>query len=436
MFSYYLKLALLALKRNRNLSILMVVAIAMGIGAAMTAMTVLHGYSTNPIPHRNEVLYAVQLDSWSAERTYDSDGRAPDQLTYKDAVALLERAPAAQQIAMYKVGLAVQPTRPELLPSNHLMRATGHAFFSMFDLQFASGSAWSAADDAGRARVTVLTESLARSLFGEEEAVGRMVTFGDEQYRVVGVVKPWRPQPKFYDLTNGSLNDSEDAYIPFTVAIDKQLGSSGNNNCFSDPPGPGWEGYLASDCIWIQFWAELPDRAARDAYMDFLNAYADEQAKLGRFPRTRNNHLHNVDEWLVVQEVVPQDNKIFVGVGFAFLLVCLINAVGLMLAKFLRRTGELAVRRALGASRKSLFAQHLTEAGLVGAIGGLLGIVLTWAGLLGVRTLSPVLERIAVLDTRMLLLLLGLSIGGAVLAGIYPAWRACRVMPAANLKSN
>jgi putative ABC transport system permease protein len=282
----------------------------------------------------------------------------------------------------------------------------------------------------------VLSEELAKSLFGAEDAVGKLVTFGDEQYRVTGVIAEWRPQPKFYDLTNGSLNPSESAYIPFTVAIDKQLGSSGNNNCFAEPPAPGWDGYLASDCIWLQFWAELPDESARGAYLDFLNAYADEQNKLGRFARTRNNHIHRVDEWMVNQEVVPEDNKIFVGVGFAFLLVCLINAVGLMLAKFLRRTGELAVRRALGASRKALFAQHLTEAGLVGVIGGVLGLLFTWLGLLGVRALSPGLSQIAVLDAGMLALLLTLAISGAVLAGVYPAWRACRVMPAANLKSN
>lgn len=434
MFGYYLKLAVLALKRHRNLSILMIVAIAVGIGASMTAMTVMHGYSNNPLSHRNEVVYAVQLDSWDPDRPFDGDG-APNQVTYKDAMALLERAPAQLQAAMYKVGMVVQPAREELLPTSHLMRATGRAFFPMFDVPFRSGGPWSAAEDASRARVTVLSDGLARTLFGDADPVGKNVTFGGEQYRVTGVLAPWRPQPKFYDVTNGALNTPEDAYIPFSVAIEKQMGSAGNNNCFSDP-GEGWESYLQSDCIWIQFWAELPDAAARDAYLDFVNGYADEQHKLGRFARTRNNHLHRVGDWLVEQEVVPQDNRIFVGVGFAFLLVCLINAVGLMLAKFLRRTGELAVRRALGASRRALFAQHLTEAGLVGLLGGVLGLLFTWGGLVGVRTLSPFLSHIAVLDASMLGLLLALSILGALLAGIYPAWRACKVMPAANLKSH
>jgi putative ABC transport system permease protein len=107
-----------------------------------------------------------------------------------------------------------------------------------------------------------------------------------------------------------------------------------------------------------------------------------------------------------------------------------------MLAKFLRRTCELAVRRALGASRRALFAQHLTEAGLIGLIGGLLGLAVTWFGLQGVRALSPNLEHLADLNAPMFGLLLLLAIGGTLLAGVYPALRACLVQPAANLKSN
>lgn len=435
MFFYYLKLAWLALKKHRNLSLLMIVAIGLGLGAAMTAMTVLNRFSGNPIPHKNDVLYAVQLDSWSPDNPYDEDGNAPDQLTYKDAVYLMENAPVERHTPMFKTGMAVQPTRAELAPSNQVMRATGADFFAMFDVPFAAGGPWTDADDATRARVVVLSDRLAKTLFGEEDAVGKTVTLNDEPFRVTGVLKPWRPLPKFFDVTNGALNTMEAAYLPFTTAIDKNLDSWGNNNCFSNP-GEGRAAYLQSDCIWIQYWAELPDAAAVASTLNFMNSYADAQQKLGRFPRNRNNHLRRVDDWLVNQDVVPSDTRVFAGVGFGFLLVCLINAVGLMLAKFLRRTSELAVRRALGASRRALFAQHLTEAGLIGMLGGLLGLLVTWAGLQGVRALSPSLEHLADLNTAMFGLLLVLAIGGTLIAGIYPALRACLVQPAANLKSN
>ena len=65
MFRYYLKLGALSIRANPALSVLMVLAIAIGIGACMTIVTVKHVMSDNPIAHKNDVLYHVQVDNWS-----------------------------------------------------------------------------------------------------------------------------------------------------------------------------------------------------------------------------------------------------------------------------------------------------------------------------------------------------------------------------------
>ena len=72
-------------------------------------------------------------------------------------------------------------------------------------------------------------------------------------------------------------------------------------------------------------------------------------------------------EWLEFHQVVPGDVRLQMWLAFGFLLVCLLNTVGLLLAKFLRRSGEIGVRRALGASRAEIFKQCLVEAGTIGA---------------------------------------------------------------------
>src|SRR5690606_10997221 len=72
-------------------------------------------------------------------------------------------------------------------------------------------------------------------------------------------------------------------------------------------------------------------------------------------------------------KVVPADVVMQLWLGFGFLLVCLLNTVGLLLAKFLRRSSEIGVRRALGASRAEIFKQCLVEAGTIGLAGGVLG---------------------------------------------------------------
>ena len=253
-------------------------------------------------------------------------------------------------------------------------------------------------------------------------------------YKVVGVLDKWPLRFTYYDLTNGPFRNMESWWIPFTTAIDLKQRSSGNNNCWKSPGGDGWDAYLESDCVWIQFWAQLDSPARLTEYHGFLDAYVNEQKKLGRFPRPLNNRLLDVNEWMANQKVVSNDVKVQVGLAFAFLIVCLVNTVGLLLAKFTRKSGEVGLRRALGASRNDVFQQFLIESGVVGATGGLIGLLLTWVGLIGVRALYPDLKTVATLDWSMIGMTVVLAIVAALLAGLYPTWRACRVQPAAQLK--
>ena len=143
----------------------------------------------------------------------------------------------------------------------------------------------------------------------------------------------------------------------------------------------------------MQYWVQLdtPEKAA--AYKHYLDNYSDQQHAAGRFERPTNVRLRNVMEWLDYSKVVPGDVRLQVWLAFGFLLVCLINTVGLLLAKFLRRSGEIGVRRALGASRRAIFAQCLVEAGTVGLAGGVLGLGLALLGLWAVRQQPVELRR-------------------------------------------
>jgi len=128
--------------------------------------------------------------------------------------------------------------------------------------------------------------------------------------------------------------------------------------------------------------------------------------------------------------------RILVLVSFSFLFVCLLNAMGLLLAKIMARSGEIGVRRALGANRRAVFVQCLIEAGVIGFAGGLLGLMLTLLGLLGLRTvLSENIARLTHLDLSDVGIALGLAVISTILAGLYPTWRAARVQPAWQLKA-
>jgi putative ABC transport system permease protein len=79
--------------------------------------------------------------------------------------------------------------------------------------------------------------------------------------------------------------------------------------------------------------------------------------------------------------VVGNDTKLSAWLAFGFLVLCLVNTIGLLLAKFSVRAAEVGIRRALGASRREIFRQFLIESAVVGLVGGVLGLVLAFGAL-------------------------------------------------------
>lgn len=253
-------------------------------------------------------------------------------------------------------------------------------------------------------------------------------------------MRPWSPTPRFYDLDTGPFNDTEDFYIPFTTAINREITSSGSENCQEVPAG-GWDAHLNSSCTWLQLWVELPTAAQVRSYKDFLYNYAAEQRRLGRFHWPPRVELRDVMDWLAYNNVVTGIVRVDAIIGAGFLVVCLVNALGLMLAKFASRTKELGLRRALGATRTNIFLQCITETAVVGLSGGLLGLGLTAAclfglrGLLGIDSQEEVYKNLFSLDVGMVLITLAVAVVTTICSGLYPTLRASRVQPALQLKT-
>jgi putative ABC transport system permease protein len=180
----------------------------------------------------------------------------------------------------------------------------------------------------------------------------------------------------------------------------------------------------------------LPTATDVAAYRTYLNNYASEQQRAGRFHWPAHTKIRDVREWLVYQHAVSDNFRILVLVSFSFLLVCLLNAMGLMLAKIMGRAGDIGVRRALGASRGAIFSQCLIEAGVVGLAGGLVGLVLTALGLMGLRSLvSENIGRLTHFSASDITIAIFLAVLATTLAGLYPTWRAAQVQPAWQLKA-
>ncbi len=444
MFGYYVKLAARSLGRSRGITALMVLAVALGIAVCVITLTVHHGMSSNPIWWKNDRLYAVTLDSWDPERPANAKQPAlpPPDLTWRDAAAITRSDIPQRSVRMYKsVGvLSAGDPASKARPEQVLARVTTADFFAMFEVPFRYGGGWKSAADTGPEPVVVLSEAMNEHFFGGADSVGKTIRWDDREYRVIGVLDHWHPAPKFYDVNNGAFDDPEDIYIPFGWSEALELRSAGNTNCWKPENIQSVADFLRSECVWIQAWVELPDAAARARMQAYLDNYVAGERRNGRFQRPDNNRLTPVDQWLADNEVVGNDSPMLVALAFAFFTVCLINTVGLLLAKFLGNASITGVRRALGASRRQVFLQHLTEAGLLATVGAVLGIVLAVGGLWALRVMyaSPSgagFTGLMHVDAWSLMVTVALAVGASLAAGLYPAWRVGRLAPAVYLKS-
>lgn len=435
MFSYYFKLGVRSLRRNPALTALMVLTLAVGVAASVSTLTILHMMSGNPIPHKSERLLVPHVDNGPVEGWVPSDGPNDNQLGYIDAANLLKSGQGERRTAMYGVMRPIEPPRTDIPAFNAAGLAPTRDFFAMFEVPFLHGQAWSDSDDERGADVVVLGRETAGKLFGEANPVGKQLRIGGFPYTVVGVADTWNPLPRYYRLIGGSrFGNGEEFFIPFSNALRHEMGHNGSMNC-SASRDAGFANLLSSECTWIQFWFETRTAAERAGLQSWLDNYADDQRKLGRLKRNAENKLYDVMEWMEHMKVVGKDSKLSAWLAFGFLLLCLVNTIGLLLAKFSVRAAEIGVRRALGASRRDVFRQFLIETGVVGLVGGVLGLALAFGALALIGMQSKGMAAVARMDWQMLVMTFVISVLAALAAGLLPTWRACQVTPAIQLKS-
>ena len=212
---------------------------------------------------------------------------------------------------------ALTPANPDLLPFQVQIRAAYADFFRHVRYAVSHGGAVERADDDARADVVVISpNSMTRSSAAQIPSA-RPSNLDNHEYRVVGVLGRWEPIPKFYDLNNNTYGKSAEVYLPFTRAIDGQMPSLGQQQLQRPiTVEPGWAGRLHSECVWLQFWAELPTAADVEHYRTFLNNYAAEQQRAGRFTWPAHTRIRDVRDWLVYQQAVSEEVRILVLVSF------------------------------------------------------------------------------------------------------------------------
>lgn len=440
MWGYYIALALRGSVRSKALTALVVALLAFGVSACMVSYAVFRATSSDPIPSSSSWLYVPQIDNFGPSKYSDEP---PDTLSYTDAVALWKARKADRQTLVYPAKWHVESDNRSFPAMSMSGDAVTADFFSMFDVPFRFGSGWTSSDDTRHAAVAVISSRLNKKLFGGQDSVGQEVRLDGKIFRIVAVLDDWNPKPRFFDVANlgplSAFDDTGDIYIPFTRAIDTKKPPK-YDYCPSYATDLGisnWDKYLSSECVWIAAWVELPTHADVTRYREYLYNYAEQQQRLGRFSWPPDVRLRNLMDWMAYEHVTPKVSTLSMLVSASFLLIVLVNVIGLMLARFMRRAPEIGIRRALGASRATIYRQFLVEGATIGVAGGLLGVALTLLGLWGAGALfEPNIARLVHVDTSLIVLTVLLAVTATVISALYPTWRAGRIQPAWQIKIN
>ena len=441
MWGYYVALALRSSLRSKALTALVITLLAVGVAAYMVSYAVFRATTSDPLPNRSSRLYVPLIDNFGPSFNYE--GEPPYSLSYIDALALWRARKASRLTLLYPTKWQVESDDP-LVPA---MSMTGDAvtgdFFTMFDVPFRFGAGWTANDDAQQATVAVISRHLNDVLFDGKNSVGQAIRLDGQLFRIGGVLDSWNPRPRFFDISSfnnqHAFDDAGDVYIPLARATDMKKDSP-FPNCPTESQGfdkSNWDAYLHSECVRINAWVELATSADVERYREYLRNYAGEQQRLGRFSWSPNIRLRNMTDWLAYEDVTPRASSLSILVSASFLLIVLVNVVGLMLARFMRRAPEIGIRRALGASRAAIYRQFLIEAATVGVVGGLLGVALTLLGVWGAGGLfEPNIARLVRGDASLISLTVLLAVAATVVSALYPTWRAAQTQPAWQIKIN
>jgi putative ABC transport system permease protein len=442
MLGYDLWLAWRSVRRNPVLTALIVAGIALGVGVSTTFIAVYHLLAQDPLPHKSDRLFYVRMDSWDPHSPHPHPSAIPPQMTYRDVRAVMRSDIPRRQTASFFARLFVYPESARQRPSRETVRLTFGDFFPMFDVPFRYGAGWGRAADERPEPVAVLSADLNDRLFGGADSVGRRLRVADREFTVVGVLAPWRPRVRFYDMTGMAIAQPEDLYLPFNWVEPMEIRSGGNRDNWTTVPGDDSDSFAerlnATESTWVQLWVELDSPARRAEYEDFLDAYALDQKRLGRFQRPLDNRATSLTELIDEWNIVPPQARALAVISILFLIVASLNLIGLFMGKFLARAPVVGVRRALGATRAAIFREHLIECEVVGLAGGVIGLLLSMGILVllsrGMASLVAA-DRYFRLDPPMIAAGVLLSLVAGAIAGVYPSWRVCSLPPAEHLKA-
>jgi putative ABC transport system permease protein len=320
-------------------------------------------------------------------------------ITLDDARAI-SQVPGIRAVTVYSGTSAPVSYRARFL-SGVSVRAYSANWIDVDGGEITSGRSFTPTEDASAARVAILNTKLAEDLFGVEDPVGRQVDVKGEPYEVIGVYKP----------AAGFMSGGDDPFLvtPYLTA----------------------ERGLGARREWVSLSVRPFPEVSRDDALDDVTALM--RSRRGLRPAQENNFAVITQDKLF--EVWGKLTNVFFLVMLVLasigLLVGGVGVVAIMMISVTERTREIGVRKALGATRKTILLQFLIESVTLTSIGALTGLAAGWAIAAVIRNMSPIPAEVPAWSA---IAALAASAVTGIAFGMVPAARAARLDPVEALR--
>ena len=397
-----IRYALRSLRRSRGFAITTILSLTLGLGASLAVFTAADNLLVRPLPYRDASRLVMV---WEAERGNDNDRNVVSPANYLDWKAQNDVLDGVAAFTPVRTVLTDQRRAEEFRE-----QGVTADFFPLLGIHPLRGRLFTREEDRDPGQVVLISYRLWQSWFGgDSEIIGRKVQLNSLPVTIIGVLPPG-----FY-----FLDRKIDLWGPLGL------------NAAED--------YRRTSGRWLMSLGRLRPGvklSQAQAHMTELAARL-EQAYPG-FNKNWTIHLEPLRDSLFHEAKTPL--LVLIAAVIMLLAVACANVANLLLARYSSRVQEIAMRAALGATRRRVVRQLLTESLLLGAAGGLLGVILAQWAVSGLVALAPEdLSQSAGaihVDFRMVAFAVALSMLTGILFGIAPAMVGSRFDLISALRGN
>src|SRR5262245_15391636 len=384
------KYALRLVRKSPGFSAVAIATLALGIGANTAIFSTVDAVLIRALPYADPDRIVM---IWEDASAIGFPKNTPAPGNYGDWARLNRSFTGVAAVRGSSMSLTGDGT-PEQLPG----RAVTPNFFDVLGVRPIAGRVFTMDEDRAGAKVVVISHGLwQRRDGGDRDIVGRRLRLNDAPYDVVGVL------PREFVFRNRDF----DFWIP--TSFSPQIAAN-------------------RDSHYLNVVARLAPGVTIDAARDDVARITDGIRR--QFPntsRTLRSTIVPIKDELVGNTRI--ELLVLMAAAAAVLLIACANLASLMLSRAVGRRGELAVRAALGATRGRLVRQMLVEATMVSLGGGVLGALLAPAGVGVMAQLTPLgfaAQPASILDLRLLVFALALSVATGIAFSLLPATAAAR----------